>query len=117
MKLEAKALEIRDRATCIPGLAIRMLAEPGDVAQEWLFHSKAGYPRDGSGIVLMHMDDQRAHSDPYDWVGSRTMCAAHQYIQEHFDDLKDGEVVDVRVILGEEKVPAETDRLFEWGRK
>ena len=62
MKLEAKAVEIRDRATCIAGLAVRMLAEPGDVAQEWLFHSKSGYPRDGKGIVLMLMEDQRAHS-------------------------------------------------------
>lgn len=33
------------------------------------------------------------------------MCVAHQFIEDHFDELNDGEVVDVQFILGETKVP------------
>lgn len=110
--MQYKILEIRDEGTHIPALAIRMLAE-SDV-QHYYVHGRCGYPKDGSGIVLMHLDNQKATVDPYAWpdmgFGRRTLGNAHNYIYEHFDELKDGDVVDVRVILGERKEPAESDR-------
>lgn len=112
MKLEAKALEIRDEGTCIAAVAIRMLAEPSDPAQEWLIHSRSGYPRDGSGIVLMHLGDQLANVDPYSWP-RRTMGNAHHYIYNNFDALVDGQVVDVRVLLGEATEAVASDRFAE----
>ena len=98
-----KCLEIRDNATCIPAIAIKMSA--GSPVEE-RFLWRCGYPRDGQyGVVLMRLSDQRATSDVYGW-GDRTHKAAHLYIEEHFDELKEGAVVDVRVILGEADVPA-----------
>lgn len=97
-----KLLEIRDEGTCISALAIKMSSRnPIEVTYLW----REGYPRDGHGVVLMKLSNQKATSDPYEWPdlggGRRTMPVAHLHIIEHFDELKDGDVVDVRVVLGE----------------
>ena len=94
-----KLLEIRDRGTCIPALAINMAAS-NDI--EYRFLRRCGYPRDGHGVVLMHLSTQEASSDPYGHSSARTWVNAHEYIIKHFDQLNAGDVVDVRVILGEE---------------
>jgi hypothetical protein len=39
-------------------------------------------------------------ADAYHW-GDRTMQTAHIYIDEHFAELNDGDVIDVEFILGE----------------
>ena len=94
--METKVLEIRDEGTCIPAVAIRMVAAN---AIEDKFLWRCGYSRDGSGIVLMRLADQRATVDAYEWDG-RTMRAAHVMIDRFWDDLKDGDVVDARIELG-----------------
>lgn len=103
-----KYLEIRDRGTCIAALALKMTSQ--GFGLEANFHRREGYPQDGSGIILMRLSDQKATSDPYQWPtvngDSRTMPRAHLYILEHWNELHDGSVVDVRVILGEETTPA-----------
>ena len=53
----------------------------------------------------MHLSTHATHSDPYDWC-DRTMKTAHVFIEQNFTKLNDGDVVDVRVILGEEEVSA-----------
>lgn len=103
--MKTKVIEIRDRATCIPAVAIKM--EAANIVED-RFLWRCGYPRDGSGIVLMHLYDQRANSDPYGF-GDRTMKAAHLYIYDHWDELRDGDVVDVRVLLNEADEPAEPE--------
>lgn len=103
--MKTKVIEIRDNATCIPALAIKMEAA-SPIEDKFLW--RCGYPRDGSGIVLMHLGDQRASSDPYDFP-NRTMRGAHLSIIERWDELKDGDVVDVRVFLGEADTPAEAE--------
>jgi len=117
--MQFKILEIRDEGTHIPVLAVRMLAE-NDV-QRYYVHGRCGYPKDGSGIVVMHLDNQKATVDPYDWpsmgFGTRTMGNAHNFIYENFDKLSDGDVVDVRMILGETKEPVESDRFYEQRRR
>ena len=104
--IENKVLEVRDRMTCIPVLALKMRsADPIDDRFLW----RCGYPRGddpGAAVVLMRLYDQRAASDPYEWDNQRTMVTAHLWIDEHYDELVSGQVVDVRVILGEEKEPA-----------
>lgn len=116
MKLDTRLLEIRDEGTHIPALAIRMVAENALLA--YYIHGRCGYPKDGSGIVLMALDSQKATVDPYEWpslgFGRRTMGNAHDFINKHFDQLSDGQVIDVRVILGEEKEPAITDRFYNF---
>ena len=115
MNLECKVLEIRDEGTHIPALAMRMTA--ADPVCAWYIHGRCGFPRDGSGIVLMLLDKQQATVDPYDWakfrVGPRTVPNAHHYIYENFDKLNDGDVIDVRVILGETETPAPSDRFYK----
>lgn len=99
-----KFLEIRDRATFIPALAIKI--EAGD---SWLAR-RVGFP---GGIIFMRLSNQEAHSDPYDWRGdTRTMPNAHVFVDKHFDELVDGQLIDVEVILGEKTVPADSEQFL-----
>jgi hypothetical protein len=99
-----KVLEIRDAATCIPALAIKAEAT-NPIEDKYLW--RYGYPRDGSAVVLMHLSSHEANVDPYHWTYARTMRAAHLWILKHWDELKDGDVVDVRVTsFGEATRPA-----------
>ena len=104
--MEMKCIEVRDEGTCIPMLAIKM--EPADEIEN-RFLWCCGYPRDGRfAVVLMHLGTQKASSDPYAFCG-RTWPAAHSYITEHFDKLRHGQVVDVRVVLEEATEAAEPE--------
>lgn len=96
--MQVKTLEVRDEGTCIPVLAIKMYTE--DPIQRYYVHYRCGYPPDGTGIVMMRLTDQKASVDPYEW-GDRTHAVAHNHIYNHFNELKDGDVVDVSFIQGE----------------
>jgi hypothetical protein len=103
-----KVFEVRDRATCIPVLAIKMVAHN---PIEHTFLWSKGYPLGLDcipSVIMMRLDDQRGSSDPY-WWKDRTHQVAHNYIYDNFDNIPNGGVVDVRVILGEEKEPAAPD--------
>lgn len=107
--LDSKVLEVRDSATHIPVLAIRMLAKNG--IQNYYIHDHLGYPKDGSCIAVVKLNDCDGNCDPYAWTGSRTMGVAHHYIYDHFDELSDGDVVDVEYILGEKPTKKVSERL------
>jgi hypothetical protein len=111
-----KAIEIRDRGTFIPALAVRMT--PGDVEgngyePERYLLRRAGYGFDNPCVVLCRMDAnglaRQASYDQYAW-GERTFPVAHQYIIDHFDELESGAVIDVEHILGETKEPKKSER-------
>ncbi len=102
-----KVLEIRDDCTHIPSLAMQMVAE--NEVQAYYIHDRCGHPRNGNSIMLMMLDNGRATNDPYEW-GSRTMSVAHNYIIDHFAELRDGDVVDVQYILGETQVKKLSER-------
>lgn len=104
-----KVIEIRDRATCIPAVAIRMQA--ANEGQGYLLR-RCGFPPDGHGLVMMKLENQRATSDMYEW-GGRTMQVAHRYIEEHFDALHDGDVIDVEFILGEVATAKMSERYLD----
>lgn len=100
-----KRFEVRDRATMIPVIAISL--QPSSSA-EVQFNEAGGF---GTGVgycILIHVEGQQSSYDPYKW-NNRTMFNAHQYIKEHFNELPDNSVVDVRVILGEAEEPAESE--------
>ena len=99
--MRVKLLELRDEGTLIPLLAMKMTADAP--AQRWLLW-RAGYPGDGSAIVIMDLNSQRASVDPFSWP-SRTFGVAHRYVYEQFDQLADGDVVDVEFLLGETPTP------------
>lgn len=89
-------IEIRDAATCIPAMAIKMQA--ANEGQRYLMR-RCGYPDDGSSIILMRLSSQQATSDYSQW-DSRTMQVAHHWLDFYFDEVQDGHVLDVEFILG-----------------
>lgn len=125
--MNTKLLEIRDCGTCILALAIQMMALPASTTEKqvtpdsieyWFLHYRSGYPEDGSSIMLMCLADGRATNDPYAWgslgMGARTMPNAHNWIIEHWNELQDGDVVDVQFIRGETTVAKKSERLVPW---
>ena len=96
--MKVKLLEIRDSATFLPCFAMENTAD--NEAQHYLLR-RAGY---GPGVPLItfgYLDAARGKCfyDPYDWR-DRTMKTAHDYISNHWEELKDGDVIDVEFILG-----------------
>jgi hypothetical protein len=116
----AKTLELRDEGTFIALLAVDMNPHsiPTDAyeggtysAQRYLLR-RCGYPCDGRpNIAITHLsaDGHKCCNDPYYW-GGRTYPVAHNYIIDHWDELKDGDVIDVQFILGETKAPKVSER-------
>lgn len=99
--MEIKCLEVRDSGTFIPVICIRPV--PFNAEQRYLLR-RDGYRGDATERCIIMIDAQcrNVSYDPYGWGGcSRTLPIAHDYITEHWDELRDGEVVDVQFIVGE----------------
>jgi hypothetical protein len=115
--METKIFEIRDRATFIPALAVRLQINPGSSNEEWLLR-RAGYAPDdierGTFVLLVTLagGNGRAICDPHDW-GGITFPAAHQFIAEHWDELQPGSVIDAEFLRAERKEPRLSERLTE----
>jgi len=108
-----KLLEIRDRATSIEAFAMRPL--PSNEAQRYLL-KRAGYSCDADdGLVIFgYLRTEECQYSPYDWGGARTMPIAHKYAAEQFDNLNDGDVIDVEFILGEKPEKKISERYEPW---
>jgi hypothetical protein len=107
--MQTKTLEIRDEGTFIPILAVNM--NPDGEGSRYLLR-RCGYPCDGlPNIAITHLSasGRPCWNDPYGW-GGRTYPVAHNYIIEHWPDLRDGDVVDVSFILGETQEPKRSER-------
>jgi hypothetical protein len=110
-----KAIETRDRDTFMPAIAIKMVAS--SEAERYLL-SRTGYGRNpGKGVsgyplvMLLPMRGGAATYDPYSWEGgARTWPEAHRWIEQHFDEINDGDVVDVEYLLGETDTPKISER-------
>lgn len=102
MEKEVKLIEVRDRATFIPAMAIRVSGEDGYLMRRAGFESPMVY--------LVALAVEKACYDPYNW-GNRTMNTAHLFIQDHWEELKDGDVVDVEFILGESAAPKQSEEV------
>lgn len=111
-EMQTKFVEIRDEGTRVDAIAIRMSSDD-PIPQYYL--RRSGHPEDGSSIMLMCVYDGKATNDPYEWekvgMSIRTMGNAHNWICEHFDEISDGDVVDVQFLLGETKEPKIAERL------
>ena len=89
-----KLLEIRDRATAFPVLAIDISGADGFLAQRAGFESRM--------IYFVWLNRQEAKYDPWNWSsGARTVKEAHRWISEHWDEIENEDVIDVEFILGE----------------
>jgi hypothetical protein len=102
----SKFVEIRDKGTFIPALAITISGEDGYLAR------RAGF--DSQLIYLIHLEGQRCEYNPHHW-GDRTMQIAHLWIVDHWEELEDGahvlNVVDVEFILGETAAPKQSEQI------
>ena len=111
--MQTKILEIRDSGTMIAALCVNM-NKPDNDTQRWYLR-RYGYPCDGNpNVVICHAsmpDGGTITNDPYAWRGARTWGVAHNYIIEHWNELKDGDVVCVETILGERETPKISERL------
>ena len=124
--MKTKILEIRDEGTYFAVLAVDM--NPGEVnPSEWpgvseerqahydarRYHlRRVGYPCDGHpniGITHLAASGKPFWNDPYGW-GGRTYPVAHNYIIEHWEELRDGDVIDVEFILGEKPTKKVSER-------
>lgn len=107
--MRIKVFEVRDEGTHIQVFAISTEPAPG---QEYGLR-RCGFIS-GDAVIVGYLDGERPSSaDPYFW-GGRTMPAAHNYITDHFNELRDGDVIDVRFILGETPAPCKSDREYHW---
>ncbi|CAB4189950.1 hypothetical protein UFOVP1196_21 [uncultured Caudovirales phage] len=92
-----KLFEVRDRATLIPVMAVQISGEDGPLMRS------AGFDN-YKMVYLVHLNGQTASYDPFKWT-NRTMKISHLHIQEHFDTLESGAVVDVEYIMKETDTP------------
>lgn len=115
--MDVKLFEIRDRATFIPVLGVKIEIDDPTTAEAWLLR-RAGYAVEdllgGTFVLLTTLSSGvgRAICDPYDWGGD-TFPPAHDYIARHWDQLKSGDVIDAEHIRGESAAPKPSERLTE----
>lgn len=107
--MKTKVFEIRDDGTHIGVFCIR--PTHGSSVRVNYELSRCGFPENNTAVIYGFLDGERNSSaDPYHW-GDRTNSTAHHYITDHWNALEDGQVIDVRVILGERDKPVVSDRL------
>jgi hypothetical protein len=87
--------------------------KPDNEAQRYLLR-RDGYSCTPEDTIIIMIDAQcRGCSyDPYNWPHDpRTKPHAHAYIEQHWHELRDGDVVDVEFILGETASPKASERV------
>lgn len=107
-----KLLEVRDEATCFGVMAISI--DPDNEQQRAIIRH-AGFSDRFDAIIMLDMHSCEGSYDPFKQPNyGRTRRDAHLWIREHFEELKDGDVVDVQFILGEtgKKKEAEIQRNY-----
>lgn len=119
--METKLFELRDHGTFIPLLCIkptwpvlhRSACDDSPCTCGASFEEKMAwrYGYKGSqAVIVTHMSEpgRGCHNDPFEW-GDRTFQAAHQHIEKNWSILKSGDLIDVRVILGETDQPCASE--------
>lgn len=104
--MTSKTFEVRDRATFIAVVALRL--DPADERDRYIL-ARGGYGRTAEQqreyVIMMRLDTFAAQYDPFQWSNQRTLGEAHRHILGHFEELKNGSVIDVEYVLGESSKP------------
>jgi len=114
--MESKVIEIRDRCTFIPALAVRL--RPANERERYLV-AHAGYGITGESqeqyvILTRLVPPVESHHDPYEWIRyGRTMPLAHRHLIANWADVLSGDVVDVEFLLGESSAPKHAEKIDE----
>ena len=108
--MQTKLFEIRDEGTFIPVVATLMRDTDSNILQNYLLR-RCGYGADSRSVLLTALDGDGspAWSDYFGWGLVRTRFVAHRYIQDNWDDLIIGQVIDVEYILGEKTEPKKSE--------
>ena len=111
--IDVKLFEIRDRGTFMPVMATQT---KGNDKKEIYLLEAAGFSNSNPLIILHFFKAYHweTHYNAYHWE-DRTRLHAHQYIQQNWDALKSGDVIDVEYILDETAEPKMSQRLEEMG--
>jgi len=105
--LDIKLLEIRDKATFMPMFAFTTAS---DLSEQNYLLRRAGFSPDSDLVMFGYLEgNSKAEYDPYSW-GDRTKKVAHDYIQNNWHKIKNGDVIDVEFILGETEKPKTSER-------
>ena len=112
-----KLFEIRDAATFIPVMAIQLGTNNSE--EERYLITRAGYGMNVDDqekyILLIRLDLSSLMNINFNYRewGNRTFKIAHKYIDENFNNLKSGDVIDVEFILGHSGKPKISERFLE----
>jgi len=106
--METKLFELRDHGTFIPLLCIkvsRLNENPFEAKMAWRY----GYSDNGS-IIVTHLavPERGCHADPFEWR-DRTFHTAHLHVAANWDKLRSGDLIDVRILLGETTEPCASE--------
>jgi|WetSurMetagenome_2_1015567.scaffolds.fasta_scaffold437084_2 hypothetical protein len=108
--METKLFEMRAAATNIPVLAVRL--NPTNAKDTWLL-GRAGYGMHGYSqakyIMVMKLEGEPDASTQEYSHESHAMQVTQKYLNEHFDDLESGAVIDTQFIEGKTFTPVESD--------
>lgn len=111
--MKVKLFELRDRGTFIPVMAVKLTEENRESVEAWLL-DRAGLNYAASyTILLWNLSENRGAVDPYHWQGApsiRTFPVCHEYLEQHFDELESGDVIDIQFIIGETTEKKTTER-------
>lgn len=106
--MRVKFFELRDAATFIPIFAFRARPDGHITDSEAFLLRRSGFGATSECVIVGRLEcsgiDRNCTYDPYSW-GGRTYLVAHQFIEQHFDELESGSVIDVEFILGERSSP------------
>jgi len=126
--MEVKLIELRDKGTFIPMLAIKLttggVMNPQEDKDTFLLR-RAGYSREQivsdiqksvglePYVLFTRLDGagEPCNYDSFNWRNPRTYGTAHRFLIEHWEEIESGAVVDVEHILGETPVPKESEML------
>jgi hypothetical protein len=106
MPTETKLFEIRDDGTHIPAVAVKLTPSSND----WDYPIRRAGFTTHPGVMLAKIATNGSSIDPYGWKGCRTMTTAHVYIENNWDTLKTGDVIDVEFVAGIRTVPKRSER-------
>lgn len=108
---ETKFFEVRDSGTHIPIMAT--LLTKGE--SWWCYQMRrAGWgPETKQVFVVVNLLTMESQYDNQEWKSRRTMPNAHRFIEENWETLTSGDVIDVEYILGDTTVKKITEEINE----
>jgi hypothetical protein len=116
--VEVKLVELRDRATFIPMIAVKLTHR--GAAEAYLLRA-AGFgdtqidplkdPSVQPYVVLVNLVKDEAHWDAFQWSNRRSFTPVHFWLINNWDSFTSGDVLDVEYILKEVAEPKQSQRL------